>query len=139
MYDKGLLNVRFYSKYDDESDFESDAVAKLLFDPSKYYVFSPNFDPQYGDELVKLRSSIRNTQKYLPYAVFPVLGLIDMEYPDNHITEYTDKAKQMIEDFIVNLFMDEEGFKQFLIDERTKVYTIDDVEDVMGFIRSKVG
>ena len=60
LYDKGLFNVRFYSKYDDESDFESDAVAKLLFNPSKYYVFSPNFDPQYGDELVKLRSWIKS-------------------------------------------------------------------------------
>lgn len=138
LFDKGLLNVRFYSKYDDESDFESDAVAKLLFDPSKYYAFSPNFDPQYGDELVKLRSSIRNAQKYLPNDVFPILGTIDMEYPDNHITEYTDKAKQMIEDFIVNLFMDEEGFKQFLIDERTKVYTIDDVEDVIRYIKIRL-
>lgn len=138
LYDKGLLNVRFYSKYDGESDFESEAVAKLLFDPSKYYVFSPDFNPKYGEELVKLRSSISNAQRYLPDDVFPVLAIIDMEYPDNHITEYTDKAKQMIEDFIVNLFMDEEGFKQFLIDERTKVYTIDDVEDVIRFIKVRL-
>ena len=132
---KVYLNVRFYSKYDGESDFESEAVAKLLFDPSKYYVFSPNFDPKYGDGLVKIRSSVSNAQRYLPDDVFPVLGIIDMEYPDNHITEYTDRAKQMIEDFIVNLFMDEQGFKQFLIDERTRAYTIDDVEDVMRFIK----
>lgn len=138
LFDKGLLNVRFYSKYDDESDFKSDAVAKILFDPSKYYAFSPNFDPQYGDELVKLRSSIRNAQRYLPDDVFPILGTIDMEYPDNHIAEYTDKAKQMIEDFIVNLFMDEEGFKQYLIENRTKVYTIDDVEDVIRFIKIRL-
>lgn len=138
LYDKGLLNVRFYSKYDGESDFESEAVAKLLFDPSKYYVFSPNFDPKYGDGLVKIRSSVSNAQRYLPDDVFPVLGIIDMEYPDNHITEYTDRAKQMIEDFIVNLFMDEQGFKQFLIDERTRAYTIDDVEDVMRFIKVRL-
>ena len=138
LYDKGLLNVRFYSKYDGESDFESEAVAKLLFDPSKYYVFSPNFDPKYGDGLVKIRSSVSNAQRYLPDDVFPVLGIIDMEYPDNHITEYTDRAKQMIEDFIVNLFMDEQGFKQFLINERTRAYTIDDVEDVMRFIKVRL-
>jgi len=138
LFDKGLLNVRFYSKYDDESDLKSDAVAKLLFDPSKYYAFSPNFDPQYGDELVKLRSSIRNAQKYLPDDVFPLLGIIDMEYPDNHITEYTDKAKQMIEDFIVNLFMDEEGFKQFLIENRTKVYTIEEIENLVQYIRTRL-
>lgn len=138
LYDKGLLNVRFYSKYDGISDFESEAVAKLLFDPSKYYVFSPNFDPKYGDELVKLRSSISNAQRYLPDDVFPVLAIIDMEYPDNHITEYTDKAKQMIEDFIVNLFMDEEGFKQFLIENRTKVYTIEEIENLIRFIKIRL-
>ncbi len=138
LYDKGLLNVRFYSKYDDESDFESESVAKLLFDPSKYYVFSPDFNPKYGDELVKLRYSVGDAQRYLPDDVFSALSIIDMEYPDNHIPEYTDKANKMIEDFIVNLFMDEEGFKQFLIKERTKSYTIDDVEDVISFIKVRL-